>query len=179
MMRLASPQANAHGEPSDFRRNGDGCVVKSDPPGGDVIIASVRFARCVLGWSRAKQAKEECMALDFYDAAGSPYAYSEDGSTVYTYSGVPVAYVRDDSVYAFSGRHLGFLEDGQIWDHSGAVILFTAGATGGPMKPLRAIKPVKDVKRLQPLKGIPELKPISPIRTMGWSALAPEQVFET
>jgi hypothetical protein len=119
------------------------------------------------------------MALDFYDSAGSPYAYSDDGETIYTFSGKPIAHISGDSVYSFSGRHVGFFENGQIWDHSGAVVLFTDGATGGPIKPLKSLKPLNSLKELKPLKGLKELKPLKTLKGMSWSTLVPEQIFET
>lgn len=83
------------------------------------------------------------MALDFYDAQRRPFSYSDDGETIYTFGGRPIAYLDGDSVYSFSGAHVGFFENGQIWDHSGGVALFTDGASGGPMKPLKSLKPLK------------------------------------
>jgi hypothetical protein len=119
------------------------------------------------------------MALDFYDSTGRPYAYSDDGDTIYTFSGKAVAYISGDSLYSFSGRHLGFFENGQVWDHSGAVVLFTDGASGGPMKPLKALKPLKGLRELKPLKGLKELKPLKALKSMSWSTSVPEQIFET
>ena len=54
------------------------------------------------------------MALDFYDSIGRPYAYSDDGDTIYTFGGKPIVHISGDSLYSFSGRHLGFFENGQI-----------------------------------------------------------------
>lgn len=118
------------------------------------------------------------MALDFYDSHGRPYAYSDDGQTIFTFGGRPIAHIDGDSIYSFSGAHIGFFENGQIWDHSGSVVLFTDGASGGPMKPLKALKPLKGLKQLKPLKGLKQLKPLKPLKRMSWSALAPEQIFE-
>lgn len=119
------------------------------------------------------------MSLDFYDSKGNPYAYSDDGETLYTFGGKPIAYIDDDSIYAFDGRHLGFLENGQIWDRSGKVVLVADGASGGPMKPLKKLKPLKGLKQLKPLKGLKQLKPLKPLKTMAWSQVPPEGIFET
>lgn len=123
--------------------------------------------------------KEGNMALDFYDSNGRPYAYSDDEATIYTYAGNPIAYLSGDSVYSLSGNHLGFFENGHIWDHSGAAVLFTDDASGGPLKPLKAIKPLKGLKSLLPLKGLKELKPLRAIKGLGWSSSPPEQIFGT
>ncbi len=63
------------------------------------------------------------MSRDFYDSNGRPYAYSDDGETIYTFGGRPVAYIDGDSVYLFSGSHLGFFQNGQVWGHAGNVVL--------------------------------------------------------
>jgi len=85
------------------------------------------------------------MSLDFYDSQGRPYAYSDDGETIYSFTGVPVAYISDDSIYSFSGLHLGYFNDGIIRDRYGDVLLFTDGASGGPLKPLKMMKPMKSI----------------------------------
>jgi hypothetical protein len=118
------------------------------------------------------------MSPDFYDSNGRPYAYSDDGETIFTFDGRPIAHIDGDSIYSFSGAHLGFFEDGQIWDHSGAVILFSDRASGGPMKPLKALKPLKSLKQLKPLKSLKQLKPLKSLKSMTWSTQAPESVFE-
>jgi hypothetical protein len=118
------------------------------------------------------------MPLDFYDSNGRPYAYSDDGEIIFTFGGRPVAYIDGGSVYSFNGRHLGFLENGQIWDQSGSAVLYTDGASGGPMKPLKALKPLKGLKQLKPLKGLKELKPLKPLKGMTWSQFPPESMFE-
>lgn len=118
------------------------------------------------------------MSIDFYSANGQPYAYSDDGETIYTFDGRPVAYIDGDSIYSFGGAHLGFFENGQIWDHSGQVALFTDGASGGPMKPLKALKPLKGLKHLKPLKGLKQLKPLKPLKTLAWSKRSPQGIFE-
>lgn len=121
------------------------------------------------------------MSLDFYDATGRPYAYSDDGETIFTFDGRPVAYIDGDSIYSFSGAHLGFFQNGHIWDHTGNAVLFTDGATGGPMKPLKALKPLKGLKQLKPLKGLKQLKPLKPLKPllgMRWSSSQPKDIFE-
>lgn len=117
------------------------------------------------------------MALDFYDASGRPHAYSDDGETIYTFGGRPVAFLDGDSVYSFSGKHLGFFENGQVWDHSGCTVLFTDGASGGPLKPLKSLKPLKGLKQLKPLKGLKQIKPLKPLKGMSWGSISAEDFF--
>lgn len=118
------------------------------------------------------------MAMDFYDSHGRPFAYCEDGETIYTFSGQPIAYLNGDSIYAFSGAHLGFFESGQIWNHSGEVILFNDGASGGPMKPLKLLKPLKGLKQLKPLKGLKGMKPLKSLKRMQWAQTNPKVFFK-
>jgi len=118
------------------------------------------------------------MSLNFYNSNGRPYAYSDDGETIFTFGGKPIAHIDGDSIFSFSGAHLGFFEGGQVWDHSGSVLLYTENTSGGPLKPLKALKPLKGLKQLKPLKGLKQLKPLKALKNMAWSKQAPEAVFE-
>jgi len=119
------------------------------------------------------------MSIDFYDSNGRPYAYSDDGETIFTFSGVPVAYISNDSIYSFSGSHIGYFNDGMIRDQNGDVLLFTVDASGGPIKPMRQMKPMKSMRQMKPMKGIKQIKPLRPIKTLGWSSYTPEDIFES
>ena len=118
------------------------------------------------------------MTIEFYDSTGQPYAYSDDGETIYTYGGMPIAQIDGDSIYSFTGAHLGFFEDGNVWDHEGGVVLFTDNSTSGPLKPLKALKPLKGLKALKPLPGLKALKPLKALKSQNWSALNPSDIFE-
>ena len=118
------------------------------------------------------------MALDFYDSSGQPYAYSDDGHVLYTFGGVPIGYIDGDSIYGFDGAHRGYFRNGAIFDSAGDTILFTDGATGGPMKPMRQMKPMKSMKQMLPMKGMKAMRPMKPMFSMGWSDSAPEAHFE-
>ena len=87
------------------------------------------------------------MSLDFYDSNGRPYAYSDDGETIYSFTGIPIAYISDESIYSFSGQHIGYFNNGMSRDGHGDVLLFTANASGGPMKQM---KPMKSIKQMNP-----------------------------
>ena len=93
------------------------------------------------------------MLLKFYDNKRRPYAYCEDHKTIYTYEGIPVAYIDTKDIYTFNGRHVGFYEDGNIWDHDGSVLLFTKDSLRGPLKPSKALMPLKRLKSKKPLKS--------------------------
>ncbi len=119
------------------------------------------------------------MSLDLYDSQGRPYAYSDDGEAIYTFSGIPIAYISDDSIYSFRGKHVGYFNDRMIRDQHGDVLLFTDGASGGPMKPMKMMKPMKSMKQMRPMKGMKEMKPMRPMKTLGWSSYTPEGIFES
>lgn len=117
------------------------------------------------------------MSLDFYDQSGKPYAYSDDGQTIYTFGGVPIAYLDGDSIYGFDGGHLGYFHSGAIHDSRGNTLLFTDGVTGGPMKPMKQMKPMKGMKQMLPMKGMKQMKPMKPLFSMSWSQLLPKAIF--
>jgi hypothetical protein len=118
------------------------------------------------------------MSLDFYDSTGRPYAYSDDGESIYTFDGKPIAYIHGDSIYSYTGTHIGYFRNGLVRDASGGVALFSNNASGGPVKPIKQIKPIKGIKQIKPIKGIKAIKPIRPIDSLGWSEHAPEALFE-
>jgi hypothetical protein len=117
------------------------------------------------------------MSVDFYDRCGHPFAYSDDAETLFTFSGKPIAHITSSSVYLFSGKHVGFFEAGHVRDHSGFVLLFTNGARGGPMKPLRAMRPLKSARAARPMKSIREMPAVKPVWSTGWSLLELSAVF--
>ena len=108
------------------------------------------------------------MSLDFYNSQGQPYAYSDNGETIYSFPGVPIAHIDGDSIYSFSGAHAGYFNDGMIQDRQGGVLLFTSDANGGPMEPMTAMRPIKGKK---------QMKPMRPMSSLSWSASSPEEIF--
>ena len=119
------------------------------------------------------------MDRTFYDQAGAPVVYTEDGEHLYSFSGEPVGYYSGDSVHSFSGKHLGWCDDGWMRDHAGNAALFTEDASGGPIKPIKQIRPIKGIKQIKPIKGVREIVPIRPIKSLGWSSLSGLQFFRT
>jgi len=117
------------------------------------------------------------MLLKFYDKKRRPYAYCEDQKNIYTYTGIPVAYIDTKDIYAFSGTHVGFYEDGNIWDHNGDVLLFTKDSIRGPLKPSKALMPLKRLKSRKPLKGTKALKPRKPLKSNKWTRYSLSELF--
>ncbi|MDD3591106.1 MAG: hypothetical protein PHO65_00495 [Sulfurovum sp.] len=119
------------------------------------------------------------MKLNFYDCNGTPYAYSEDGKTLYTFEGRPVAYIDVNDIYAFAGSHLGYFEEGSIWDHHGNMLLFTDMSRfgRGPLKPKRSLRSLKTLKTRKPLKKLKARRPIKPLKSRCWSPSSPKEIF--
>jgi hypothetical protein len=107
----------------------------------------------------------------FYDSAGRAIAYTEDGQHIYSYNGIPVAYIEGDSIFAYSGEHLGWFLEGWVRDHTGACVCFTEGAKGGPVRPVRQLGPVKGVEGVRPVRGVREVGPVRPVRLADWSSI--------
>ncbi|AJJ11580.1 hypothetical protein CH64_1088 [Yersinia rohdei] len=118
------------------------------------------------------------MTINFYGRTGVPYAYTDDGIHIYTFSGKPIGYFSDDSVYLFNGRHVGYWENGFIRDSRGRALLFTTDSSGGPMKPMVGMTPLKGLKHLMPMKGLKHLKPLKPLFSSSWSTNRAIDVFE-
>ncbi len=121
--------------------------------------------------------EEESMSLDFYDSNGRPYAYSDDGETISTFSGTPIAYIDGDAIYSFRGNYIGCFDSGLIRDTRGDALLFTSTASGGPMKPMKMMKPMKSMKQMKPMKGMKQMRPMRAMNSMGWSQQTPEKIF--
>ena len=117
------------------------------------------------------------MVLKFYNNKREPYAYTEDQRTIYTYEGMPVAYIEVKDIYSFTGAHVGFFEDGNIWDHNGDILLFTKDSIRGPLKPQKSLMPLKKLKSRKPLKGLKQLKPKKPLKSNKWSSSNLNEIF--
>lgn len=108
--------------------------------------------------------------ITFYNNRGKAIAYlsEKDDETIYTFEGIPVAWLYGDCVYSFSGYHLGWYEDGWIFDTDGYRIFYTQYATGGPVKPVMQVRPVRQVQRVKPVKGVRRVAFIHVVKMMTW-----------
>jgi len=75
------------------------------------------------------------------------------------------------------GRFLGYFENGWLYDRQNRPALFSSGATGGPVKPVKRVKPVKSVKQVKPLKGVRQVAPVKAIRQITWSPVSGAAYF--
>jgi hypothetical protein len=107
--------------------------------------------------------------LDFFDSTGRPIAYSPDGDRIYSWGGKALGFIQGYAVYNNSGRHIGWFNDGWIVDRGGYHSLFSPGAKGGPMRPLRQLSPLKGLRELAPLKPLAELPGLKPLGVSSWT----------
>lgn len=116
--------------------------------------------------------------LTFYDRHGQAIAYlSDDGKSIYLYSGSPVAWLSKDSVYSYSGRFLGWLENDWIIDTTGHYAFFSEKSTGGPARPARQARPARGARGARPARGAREARPARPAKSISWSEISGEQFF--
>lgn len=109
-----------------------------------------------------------------YDADGSVVGWHRDPH-LYTLDGSHIGFVNGENIYGHRGEHRGVFKKGLFRDHSGAVVAFKRGATGGPLLPIPAIAPIPPAPGIPPIPAIPEIAPIPSIPSLGWSDLKWEE----
>ncbi len=106
-----------------------------------------------------------------YGSTGNVEGWLEN-EIFYNLNGSPTLFLKSEHIYSFqNGEHKGRLLNGLIRDHSGAVVGFMDGATGGPMKPLKSLTPLRPLKSLTPLKPLTQISPIKPLDVAAWSEI--------
>ncbi|MBE5968441.1 MAG: hypothetical protein E7255_16055 [Lachnospiraceae bacterium] len=100
---------------------------------------------------------------------------SEDNyTTIYLFSGEPIAWISDESIYSFSGHHIGWFQDGWVRDHNGECVFFTQNSIGGPAKPAKQACPARGARWARPARGAREARPARSARSTSWSSLSDE-----
>ena len=116
--------------------------------------------------------------LTFYNSNGNAIAYiSDDNQSIYLYNGTPVAWLSGENIYAYNGKYLGWIQDGWVFDRNGTRAFFTENASGGPIKPVKAVRPVKGVRDVRPVRSVRETRPARPVRSLNWSQLSNNDYF--
>lgn len=110
--------------------------------------------------------------MEFFDKSGRATCYSPDGENLYLWTGEPVGYFDGDRVYSFSGRMMGWIDSGWLYDRQNRPALFSADASGGPMRPLRKMAPLRSMRRMRPMKSLRQLAHLRPLKSLGWSPTA-------
>ena len=98
--------------------------------------------------------------ISLFDAAGAAVAYVDydDESTIYSFAGEPLAYLREDHIYGFNGKHLGWFEQGVLRDSSGSA----AGFVNDTLPVFAQFEPFKGFKQFKPFKAFQEFAPFKP-----------------
>jgi hypothetical protein len=106
-----------------------------------------------------------------YDKSGKVTAwYDRPNGDIVDLSGRHIAFVDGDSVYNYSGSHVGWWQNGHIRDSSGAVAVFTKGASGlGLYPPYLSYPPYQPYKSFRPYRPFKAFKPYKPYLTSNWS----------
>lgn len=116
--------------------------------------------------------------MDFYDQTGRASHYIGQNGTFYSWEGVPIGIVRDENLFDNRGRQIGRIYQGYLRDLSGNAVLFSDGASGGPLPPIKKIPPIKSIPRIPPIPAIPSIPRIPAIPTFNWSSSSIEQLLE-
>lgn len=113
--------------------------------------------------------------VDLFDSQRNAVAYVVPGndSTIYLWSGAPVAYLVDDSIYGFNGKHLGWYKNGVVLDHDGSVVASSAIAFRKAVKPAAERGP----QEATPSKAPRESQPITPSVGSSWADVSAHDFF--
>ena len=115
---------------------------------------------------------------DFFDRHGRATCHSPDGENLYLWNGKPVGYVDDDRIYSYRGRLLGWFLNGWVYDRSNRPALFSAAASGGPVRPVRQARPAKSARQARPARSVRQVAHVRPVRSMSWSPVAGADYFD-
>ncbi len=101
------------------------------------------------------------------NSAGNCAAYiaDDDDSTIYLWSGEPVAYLSGDNIYGFNGKHLGWYVKGAVYNSDGDAV----GAISSRFTGAQPICPFKEFKQFKPFKSFKEFAPFKPSFNLSWS----------
>ncbi|HEY3644206.1 MAG TPA: hypothetical protein VGM16_02610 [Gammaproteobacteria bacterium] len=117
------------------------------------------------------------MNIGFYDHAGYPIAYSEDGQHIFLFSGAPIAYMDSDAVYSYRGELMGWFEAGWVRDKDGRCIAFSEQAVGGPPRPVKKAWPHLSPQQSNPVKQHQDQRSLRPIHSNAWSQQSAKDFF--
>ena len=90
------------------------------------------------------------------------------GEDIYHLNGSHAAVLNGTNVYGHRGQQLGVFDKGLFRDHSGGVVAFIRGATGGPVLPVPSVAPVPPVPSVPPVPAIPSVPRVPAVPSLGW-----------
>ena len=113
-----------------------------------------------------------------YDRLGEAIVHIKD-NTIYTISGIPVAFLQHEYVYAYSGVQLGTYENGWLRDLQGSCVFFSDHVAGvGPVPPVPRVPPVPSVPKIPPVPPVPQIPHVKAVPGLSWSAIEGSQFFQ-
>lgn len=115
--------------------------------------------------------------MKFFNRYGSPVTYLKDNEVFYSFSGRPLAYLKDEVIYSYQGKCLGWLIDGWVRDRTGNAVFFGDNPVGGPLCPLTKLAPIPSLPKIPPIPSIPEIPPIRPLLSLNWAVNTGEDFF--
>ena len=93
----------------------------------------------------------------------------QNQSVIHDRAGRAIAFLSGLNVVNYRGVHLGVLDRGLFRDHSGAVVAFARGGTGGPVLPVPSVPPVPPVPSVPPVPPVAPVPPVPAVSSLGWS----------
>jgi len=103
----------------------------------------------------------------------------EDKIHIYSWAGVPVAFVEKAGVYNYAKKHLGWYEDGWLRDAEGKCLAMAEpGGKSVPNPPRIKHPEAPGAKQEPPERPVIEAHPGRPVRKAAWSAQSDEQFFQ-
>src|SRR3990167_5713685 len=116
---------------------------------------------------------------NIFDRFGAASLRIRDDGKVFSFSGLPLGFIRQDAAFNYAGLQVGWLNNGILRDLQGNTVGFGENPTDfpRPLLPIRQIKSIPGIPHIPPIPPIPEIKHIRPIKTFFWSLLDPESLF--
>ncbi|MBT4328102.1 MAG: hypothetical protein HOD60_14550 [Candidatus Nitrosopelagicus sp.] len=108
------------------------------------------------------------MTWIFFNKIGKAIWYTNRRNDVFSFNGISVGYIQNDSIYAYFGAHLAWFVDGWIINHNGEALFFTKNAVGGPGRPALQSIPNKLASQIPPNKRSRATPPSYPPERNSW-----------
>ena len=108
------------------------------------------------------------MTLIFFNKIGKAVLFTNNKNDIFSFNGIPVGYIHNDSVYSYFGSHIAWFFDGWILNHNGEAEFFTKDAVGGPGKPALQNIPNRLMPQTPPNRRARVTPPNHPPKRNSW-----------
>ncbi len=109
------------------------------------------------------------MTLTFFNKTGKAILFTNNKKDIFSFSGIPVGYIQNNSVYAYFGAHLAWFLDGWILNHGGEALFFPKNAVGDLGRPAVQSIPNRPAPQTPPNKRSRASAPSRPVKRNVWS----------